>query len=134
MDNKNLNTTEEKYHCSNSPSGGDLTSRKITFAENRKLDSTVEDFMAEVMSTISEMNNSNRSDSVKKLKGIIKKNFGRECPENCVDQDGGKKRNRVHFSEENITIEIPRPPVSTMELVHDLCCYYCCFGYLFPHS
>lgn len=95
--------------------------------ENKDIN-TVEEFMKEVLSTISEINSCNRSDSVKKINGIIKKTL------HCEQEDNrSKTKNRVHFSEENIYIEIPRPPQSIAKVIEDKCCYYCCFGFLFPN-
>lgn len=87
-------------------------------SEQNGTEAPVEDLVTEVVG---------RVNSMKRLKGIIKSGL-------CCDQRAEKRaKNRVHFSEENITIEIPRPPVSTAQITQEFFCYFCCFGWLFPN-
>lgn len=107
-------------------SDAEVVRRLSVSCENKNIN-TVEEFMTEVISTISEINKCSRSDSVKKLKGIIKKTL------HCDQKRDRSEKNRVHFSEENIYIEIPRPPQSVFKMMEAICCFYCCFGFLFPN-
>ncbi|XP_065203841.1 uncharacterized protein LOC135833938 isoform X2 [Planococcus citri] len=108
------------------------------FEARRRLDSKVEEFVQEVMISISEIGHGNRGDGVRKLRGIIKKTLSYEKDEPGVNAIRIRKRERckntVHFSEENITIEIPRPSKPYIRKVKDKMSYYCCFGFLFPNT
>lgn len=44
-----------------------------------------------------------------------------------------KSRHRVHFSNENITVEIPQEPPTILQFIKNVFCYFCCFGYCFPN-
>lgn len=110
--------------------------QKLMEIEGKTQENSVEEFVAEVLSTL---NNKNRSNSVKKIKGIIKKSFN--CEKNNEDniyvlqgnRSQNRSQNRVHFSEKNVTIEIPRPSLTNFQIVKEIFCFYCCFGYLFPN-
>lgn len=87
-------------------------------------------FMSEVST------GSRRSNGSRELRGIIKKyDNAEEETRSCtsIRARNDKLKNRVQFSEENIVILIPRPSTPIYEMIYKDCCYYCCFGYLFPN-
>lgn len=103
-----------------------------------RLDSKVGEFVQEVIFSISEIGHGNPGDGVRKLRGIIKKtlSYEKDDPSSnviCIKRRE-KCKNTVHFSEENITIEIPRPSQPYFRKVKDKMSYYCCFGFLFPNA
>ena len=99
--------------------------RRLSLQQDSKTQLAVQGFMNEMMETFSEINNRNRTDSMKQIKGIIKKTV--KC-----DTQLTKPKNTVHFSEENIYIEIPRKRKKKFDVFTEKCIFYCCFGFLFP--
>ena len=101
--------------------------RRLSVQEDSKTQHALQELMTEMMDMFAEMSTINRTDSMKRLKGIIKKTMNCDC-----GQKATKPRNTVHFSDENIYIEIPRRRKHKFNVVTEKCSHYCCFGFLFP--